>query len=455
MSFISDLVNRQRSFYRSGKTRSYAFRMEALSKLRQGIIKYEEQLNQGLKADLNKSPCETYLCETGLVLDEIRFQRKHLHKWMKKRRVRGSMGQLPGRCYQSPEPYGVTLLMSPWNYPVQLCFIPLIGAISGGNTAIIKPSAYAPASSAAIAALIADVFPPEYIAVVEGGRQQNSTLLQQKVDYIFFTGSVAVGKTVMAAAAEQLIPVTLELGGKSPVIVDESANIPLAAKRIAFGKTVNAGQTCVEPDYLLVQETVREQFVSCYRDALAKFFPAGDMSQMVTIISQKHYERLKRLLADGQILIGGGYDDTRRYIEPTLIEEVSFDDSIMQEEIFGPMLPLFSYSTLEECTEYITARDKPLALYLFSQNKENIRAILDTCSFGGGCINDTMLHLANPRMPFGGVGASGMGSYHGKKSFDTFTHQRSVFHQSGKLDVPIRYMPFTDRKLALLRKIMR
>ncbi len=452
---ISDLVKRQRTFYRTGATRSYAFRMEALSKLRQGILKHEANLNRGLKTDLNKSATESYLCEIGIVLDEIRFHQKHLRKWMKERRVRSALGQLPGLCFQSSEPYGVALIISPWNYPIHLCLVPLIGAISGGNTVVIKPSAYAPVTSAAIAALIADTFPPEYITVVEGGREQNGALLQEKVDYIFFTGSVAVGKAVMEAAAQQLIPVTLELGGKSPVIVDESANIPLAAKRIAFGKTINAGQTCVEPDYLFVHEAVKEQFVACYRTALAEFFPAGDTSEMVTIISQKHYKRLKRLLVDGHTLIGGGYDDARRYIEPTLIEDVHFDDPIMQKEIFGPILPLFSYRSLEECTEYITAQDKPLALYLFSEKKANIRTILDTCSFGGGCVNDTMLHLINPRLPFGGVGASGMGGYHGEESFSTFTHQRSIFKQSSRMDIPLRYLPFTEGKLALLRNIMR
>ena len=452
---ISDLVKRQRTFYRTGATRSYAFRMEALSKLRQGILKHEANLNRGLKTDLNKSATESYLCEIGIVLDEIRFHQKHLRKWMKERRVRSALGQLPGLCFQSSEPYGVALIISPWNYPIHLCLVPLIGAISGGNTVVIKPSAYAPVTSAAIAALIADTFSPEYITVVEGGREQNGALLQEKVDYIFFTGSVAVGKAVMEAAAQQLIPVTLELGGKSPVIVDESANIPLAAKRIAFGKTINAGQTCVEPDYLFVHEAVKEQFVACYRTALAEFFPAGDTSEMVTIISQKHYKRLKRLLVDGHTLIGGGYDDARRYIEPTLIEDVHFDDPIMQKEIFGPILPLFSYRSLEECTEYITAQDKPLALYLFSEKKANIRTILDTCSFGGGCVNDTMLHLINPRLPFGGVGASGMGGYHGEESFSTFTHQRSIFKQSSRMDIPLRYLPFTEGKLALLRNIMR
>lgn len=452
---ISDLVNRQRAFYRSGATRSCHFRREALAKLRQAIVEQEALLCEGLEADLHKSACESYLCEIGTVLDELRFHRRHLRRWMGERWVPSAVGQLPGRCFQSPEPYGTVLIMAPWNYPVYLSLMPLIGALSAGNTAIVKVSADAPASGRAIAKLIETAFPPDYVAVVEGGREVEQALLREKVDYLFFTGSVAAGKVVMEAAARQLIPVTLELGGKSPVIVDQTANLKLAAKRIAFGKTLNAGQTCVEPDYLLIHESVKEPFLKCYQEALETFFPAGDTSQMVTIISQRHYERLKGLMTEGRIRIGGGCDDARRWIQPTVIDQLSLDAPIMGEEIFGPILPVFSYRSLEECIAWINAKDKPLALYLFSQDKGNIRTVLDTCSFGGGCVNDAILHLANPRLPFGGVGASGMGGYHGKASFDTFTHQRSILRQSGKLDVPVRYMPFTKKKYALLRRIMR
>lgn len=452
---ISDLVKKQQAFYRSGTTRSYRFRMEALTKLRQAIVEKESWLREGLEVDLHKTACESYLCEIGIVLDELRFHQRHLRRWMGERRVRPSVGQMPGRCFQSPEPYGTVLIMAPWNYPVHLSLMPLIGAISAGNTAMIKVSADAPASGRAIAKMIQTTFPPEYVAVVQGGRETEQALLREKVDYLFFTGSAAAGKAVMEAAARQLIPVTLELGGKSPVIVDQTANLKLAAKRIAFGKTINAGQTCVEPDYLLIQESVKEPFLKCYQEALEVFFPAEDASQMVTIISQRHYERLKGLMTEGRIRIGGGYDDTRRWIQPTVLDELSLDTSIMQEEIFGPILPVFSYRSLEECITYINAQDKPLALYLFSQDKRTIRKVLDTCSFGGGCINDTILHLANPRLPFGGIGASGMGCYHGKASFDTFTHQRSVFQQSGRMDIPLRYLPFTKKKYALLRRIMR
>lgn len=441
--------------FQTGATRDYAFRADALQKLRDAIIRNEDLLNDALAADLNKSRCESYLCEIGLVLDEIRFHRKHLRRWMKNRRVRPSVSQMPGRCFLSPEPHGVTLIMAPWNYPVNLCLEPLIGAISGGNTAVLKPSAYAPATSGAIAKIIADTFPPEYIAVVDGGRQQNMALLEQRFDYIFFTGSPAVGRVVMEAAAKNLTPVTLELGGKSPVIVDETANIRLAARRIAFGKVTNAGQTCVEPDYLLIHESVKDRFVQEFRGALQNFFPAGDMTSMVTIISEKHYARVKSLLDGGHILLGGCCDDARRFIEPTLVDGITLDSPIMKEEIFGPVLPVIPYRELDECVDWIRSFERPLAFYLFTESRTNEKKFLDTCSFGGGCINDTLMHLANPHLPFGGVGGSGLGSYHGKKSFDTFTHLRSVFRQSSRIDVPLRYMPYTDRQMKLIRRILK
>lgn len=452
---INEIVESQRKFYQSGKTKDYKFRMKALSRLRDAIIKNEGELYEALKKDLNKSKAEAYLCEIGIVLDEIRFHQKHLKRWMKKQVIIPSAGQLPGLCYRLPEPYGVTLIMAPWNYPVNLCFEPLIGAITAGNTAVLKPSAYAPESSKVIERIIEEAFPPYYVAVVSGGRKENTLLLEQKFDYIFFTGSPTVGKVVMEAAAKNLTPVTLELGGKSPVIVDQTANLRLAAKRIAFGKVVNAGQTCVAPDYLLIHKDVKESFIKEYKLALQKFFPENDMSGMVTIISDKHYDRLKGLLGDGRIILGGKYDDERRFIEPTLIDQIDLSSPGMQEEIFGPILPIITYDKSDECIRIIRSLPKPLALYIFSEDKININKILRSCSFGGGCINDTILHLANPRLPFGGVGNSGMGSYHGKKSFETFTHYRSILKQSTKLDIPIRYMPYTDKKLEIIKKVLR
>lgn len=438
----------------TGKTRSYEFRMKALSRLKKAILSNEELLCEALASDLNKSKEEAYLCEIGIVLDEIGYHQRNLHRWMKNKLIFPSKGQVPGRGYISPEPYGVTLIMAPWNYPINLCFEPLIGAISGGNTAVLKPSAYAPATSKAIAKIIAKTFKPHYITVIEGGREENTSLLEENFDYIFFTGSPMVGKVVMEAAAKHLTPVTLELGGKSPVIVDQTANIRLSARRIAFGKVTNAGQTCVAPDYLLIHRKVKDKFVKEYKAALQSFFPQKDLSDMVTIISDHHYERLKGLLASGRIILGGKYDDSRRFIEPTLMDQISLEAPIMKEEIFGPILPIICYERLEECIDIIRAYPKPLALYIFTEDKRSIKKIYNTCSFGGGCINDTLMHLANPRLPFGGVGASGMGSYHGKKSFDTFTHYRSIYKQSTRIDLPIRYMPYSDAKLKIIKKVL-
>ena len=452
---FSALVARQRAYFESGATRGADFRLAALKALREALVKNEALIFEALRADLNKAPMESYMCENGLVLEEIRFHLKHLRRWMKERRVPTPLAQFHARSFVSPEPYGVALILSPWNYPIQLCLSPLVGAISAGNCAVVKPSAYAPATSAAIAKVLGEAFPPEYIAVVEGGRAQNSALLEEKFDYIFFTGSVAVGKVVMEAAAQHLTPVTLELGGKSPVIVDATANIQLAARRVAFGKVLNAGQTCVEPDYLLIHKSVQQPFVEAFRAALKEFFPTGDYANMPTIISEKHYRRLLGLLEGQNIALGGGHDDARRFIEPTLLADVSPDSPIMQEEIFGPILPMLPYESLDEVISFVRARPRPLAFYIFTADRETERKLLDSCSFGGGCINDTIIHLATSHMPFGGVGDSGMGSYHGKKSFDTFTHERSIVKKSTWLDLPMRYHPYGEGKLKLIRKFMK
>lgn len=452
---IGQTIKSQKKFYKTGRTKSYSFRIKALGRLRDVIIKNERLLYEALASDLNKTRAEAYLCEIGIVLDEIRFHMKHLHKWMRRQSVKPSMGQITGSSYRLPEPYGVTLIMAPWNYPVNLCIEPLIGAISAGNTAILKPSKYAPATSKAIAKIIEEAFPPYYITVIEGGRVENTLLLDQEFDYIFFTGSPTVGKVVMEAASKHLTPITLELGGKSPVIVDQTANIKLAARRIAFGKVTNGGQTCVAPDYLLIHRSVKDRFVREYMTELQRFFPDGNFSEMVTIISDHHYDRLKGLLKDGHIVLGGQCDDRRRFIEPTLMDQVTQDSSLLKEEIFGPILPMITYDKLQDCVDFIGEFPKPLALYVFTKNRRTVDKILKTCSFGGGCINDTIMHFANPRLPFGGVGASGMGSYHGRKSFDTFSHYRSIFHQSTRIDLPIRYMPYTDAKFKLFKKVLR
>ena len=452
---IQELVRAQRAYFLSGATRPYAFRMEQLKKLQQALRSNEALLEQAMYQDFRKAPMEVYMCETGMVLEEVRFHLKHLKGWMRERAVPTPLAQFHAKSFVSPEPYGVALIISPWNYPVQLCLSPLVGAISGGNCAVVKPSAYAPATSAAIAKLIAENFDPRYIAAVEGGRAENSALLSQRFDTIFFTGSVAVGKVVMEAAAKNLTPVTLELGGKSPVIVDKTADVKLAARRIAFGKVLNAGQTCVEPDYCFVHKSVEAAFLDAYRKALAEFFPDGRFDEMPVIVNEKHYHRVKGLLAGQTAAIGGETDDETRFIAPTVLTGVSPDSPIMQEEIFGPVLPVMTYEKLDECIRFIHSREKPLALYLFTKSRADERRILDTCSFGGGCINDTIVHLATSHMPFGGVGASGMGCYHGKQSFETFTHTRSILKKANWLDLPMRYHPYSEGKLRMIRKFMK
>ena len=452
---IEQLVCAQRSYFATGATRTLEFRLAQLKKLQRALQENEPLLEAAMYQDFRKAPMEVYMCETGMVLEEIRCHLRHLRGWMRERTVPTPIAQFPARSFVSPEPYGVALIIAPWNYPIQLCLSPLAGAISGGNCAVLKPSAYAPATSAALAKIIARTFAPQYIAVVEGGRAENSTLLEQKFDTIFFTGSVAVGKVVMEAAARHLTPVTLELGGKSPVIVDETADLKLAARRIAFGKVLNAGQTCVEPDYLFIHRRVKAAFVQEYRQALQEFFPGGSMAEMPVIVSEKHFARVMRLLEGQRAVVGGTFDAATRFVAPTLLDDVRPDSPIMQEEIFGPILPMLEYDALDEVISFIRGREKPLALYLFTKDQQTERRILDTCSFGGGCINDTIIHLATTHMPFGGVGASGMGSYHGKKSFETFTHMRSIVKKSMLLDLPMRYHPYSDGKLRIVRRFMK
>lgn len=452
---IQELAAQQRTYFNTGATRTAAFRRQALERLRAALLEHEEELNVALLADLNKAPAESYFTETGMVLEELRFQLKHFEKWARPRRVTTPLAQFPSRGKLLPEPYGCVLIMAPWNYPVQLCLIPLVGAIAAGNCAVVKPSAYAPASSAAIAKLLGEIFPPEFVAVVEGGRAENQALLEQKFDYIFFTGSPAVGREVMAAGAKNLTPVTLELGGKSPVIVDSTADIPLAARRIAFGKVLNAGQTCVAPDYLLLHRSVKDAFVREYRRALEEFFPGGDYEELPCIVNDKHFRRASCLLAEQRVLIGGETDATRRFIAPTLLDETDPAAPVMQEEIFAPILPMLCWQEREEVVRFVQSRPKPLALYLFTRDKEMEGAVFDQCSFGGGCLNDTIVHLACSGLPFGGVGNSGMGSYHGKQSFDTFTHYRSVLKKANWLDLPMRYHPYSGEKLRWIKRFLK
>lgn len=447
---IHSLVSEQKAFFDKGETLSLSFRLDALSKLKKSILDNKEGIIEALKKDLYKAAMESYMTEIGIVLDEIGYAQKHLKSWMKVRKVKTPLVQFKSKSFIVDEPYGLTLIISPWNYPFQLALSPLVGAISGGNTSIIKPSSYAPNVSGIIKKVIGESFSPSYIAVVEGGRAENTALLNEKFDYVFFTGSVEVGKVVMEACSRNLTPLTLELGGKSPVIVEKSADIKISARRIAFGKILNSGQTCVAPDYLLIDEKVKDEFIREYKIALDGFFPNGDYSNFPSIINEKHFKRLIRLMEGENIIIGGDYDEEQLKIKPALIALSSTQSPLMGEEIFGPILPFLTYNSLDEVFRIIKAHDKPLAFYLFTRDKRVEELFLSSFSFGGGCINDTIIHLASSLLPFGGVGASGMGSYHGNASYDTFTHSKSIVRKSFKVDLPFRYHPYNERKQKLV-----
>jgi len=449
---IEKIVQSQRNFFETDATKSLAFRINALKNLKESVLKKEQTLYLAMKSDLNKSEFETYMTELGMVLDELRFITEHLSKWTKKKAVHTPIAQFHSKSFQMPEPYGVALIIAPWNYPFQLSLEPLTGALAAGNCAIIKPSAYAPKTSQIIADIIADCFPPEYVAVVQGGRQENQTLLNQRFDYIFFTGSVAVGKLVMESAAKNLTPVSLELGGKSPCIIDKTADLKVAARRLAFGKFLNAGQTCVAPDYLLVHRSVKDQIVEYLKQEITNFYGniPLDNKDFPKIINEKHFNRLKGLIAGENILAGGETND-REQIAPTLLDGITGQSPIMQQEIFGPVLPILTFDEIEEVISFVGTREKPLALYLFTKDSSVEKRILTSLSFGGGCVNDTIIHLATSRMGFGGVGSSGMGSYHGKASFDTFSHYKSIVKKYNWIDLPFRYLPYTDFNLKLLK----
>ncbi|MCL2246286.1 MAG: aldehyde dehydrogenase [Lentimicrobiaceae bacterium] len=454
MTSISSILQTQCAFFATGCTKDLQFRIESLRRLERWIRAHNEDIFAALKHDLNKSSFETYATETGVVLDEVKFALKHIRSWSKPKRVPSNLKNFPasGRIY--PEPYGVALIMSPWNYPFNLTLTPVIAAVAAGNCAIVKPSAYSPATSSLVARLCREVFNSAHVTVVEGGRTENQALLDERYDLIFFTGSPPVGKTVMQAAARHLTPVVLELGGKSPCIVDETANIKLAAKRIAWGKLVNAGQTCVAPDYLLVHELVKQKLIEEMTLAIREMYGEKplDNPDYPKIINEKHFCRLLGLAQGEKTVLGGGSNQATLQIEPMLLDEVTWDAPVMSEEIFGPLMPILTYHNFEEVIRMIGSRPKPLAAYLFTSNKNTERYFLRNLSFGGGCINDTVMHLSDSRLPFGGVGESGMGSYHGKAGFDAFSHYKSVLKKSTWIDVPLRYPPYTLKGLKLLMK---
>ena len=453
---IEKLVEKQFNFFNSQQTKSIAFRKDALKKLKQGLIAHESDLMKALWADLHKSPFEVYAHEMGQVIKEIDVHLRNLSKWSGPKRKKSPLAIFPSRSMVFNEPYGNVLIMSPWNYPLLLLIDPLIGAISAGNTVVLKPSPYLKEFSNFIDSLISEIFPKKYITVIHGGREINQILLAQKWDYIFFTGSPSLGKLVMKAAAENLTPVTLELGGKSPCIVDEDANLKLAARRIVWGKFINAGQTCIAPDYLLVHEKVKDQLLTLLKLEIKKFYgenPA-ESTDLCRIVNQTAFERLTGLLNEGKIVEGGIVNSTERYIAPTIIDEVDPDFLIMQDEIFGPILPVMTFGKLGKAIDYVNSCDKPLAFYYFSNDLKKARRVITQTTSGGGCINDTIIHIANSQLPFGGVGKSGMGKYHGKFSFDTFSNQRSMVFSSRWMDIPIKYPPYGN-KLKWVRGLLK
>ncbi len=485
----AEILEKQRKFFASGATRPESFRQDVLSRLGQALEEHEEDIQKALYEDLGKSSMESYMAEIGMVKSELNYMKRHLHRLMKKRRAATPLAQFAASSYMLPEPYGNVLVMSPWNYPLLLSLDPLIAAVAAGNTVLLKPSAYSPATSELLARLIGEYLPPEAVSVVTGGRQVNTDLLEHKFDYIFFTGGKQVGQLVMEKASRHLTPVTLELGGKSPCIVDETAKLPLAARRIVFGKYLNLGQTCVAPDYVLVQESVRDSLTACLQQEIRSQFGESplDNPDYGRIINRKHYDRLVKMLMGETVLTAGGTACLDEQEEPDMLlahgpgvmdatEPDSRQDNIfrpeelkiapllmyanensrcMQEEIFGPVLPILTYRDREEAIRFVESRPHPLALYLFTEDKQWQKEALEKMRFGGGCINDTVIHLATSAMPFGGVGESGMGGYHGKFGFDTFTHYKSIVDKKTWLDLPMRYQPYDKKKESLVRKFMK
>lgn len=452
---IQALVTAQRAYFNTGATLPLSARRAALQRLRAAITAHEGDITAALRSDLNKSPTESYMCEVGLTLSELSFVEKRLGRWMADRPHLTPLAQFPARSFTVREPYGVVLVMSPWNYPFLLTVEPLIGAIAAGNCCVVKPSAYSPATSAVLRGILAECFPPEFVAVVEGGRAENQALLDQKFDYIFFTGGVEVGKEVMTRAARHLTPVTLELGGRSPVILAPDADVELAAARIAWGKFLNAGQTCVAPDHVWVPEGMAEPFVAALARQITRFYGANPLAgeELPRIVNRRHFDRLAGLLSGGRIAVGGQTDPEGLRIAPTVLVDVPEGSPVLEEEIFGPILPVLLYRSLPELVEAQRQKPRPLALYLFTRSRSVERAVLEALPFGGGCVNDTVVHLADPRLPFGGVGNSGMGACHGKAGFDAFTHEKSVL-KKGRLDIPVRYPPYGKKHLGILKKLM-
>ncbi len=454
---IKHIVINQRKYFNTGATLDVDARIRALKKLRESILKHEDEINKALKRDLGKSNFESYMCETGLVLSEISYMLKHIRSFVKEKTVMTPLAQFHSRSYRKPSPYGTVLIMSPWNYPFLLTLDPLVDAIAAGNTAVLKPSAYSPCTGKIVSAIIRECFEEAYICVVTGGRSENTCLLKEHFDYIFFTGSQAVGKEVMRHASEHLTPVTLELGGKSPCLVEKSANLKLAAKRIVFGKFLNCGQTCVAPDYVYCDRTVKDKLVKEIKKQIQKQFGKEPLKRADygKIINEKHFDRITGLINPSKVVWGGKSDRGAQKIEPTVLDNATFGDAVMQEEIFGPLMPILTFDTLDEAIRNIQSMAHPLALYIFSNDRQAVRKVTSRCGFGGGCVNDTVIHLATCEMGFGGFGESGMGSYHGKDGFRTFSHEKSIVDKKTWLDLPMRYQPYKKVHSKLVRMFLK
>ena len=441
---IKKLIEAQRAYYRAGKTLPVDTRILALKSLENVLKRHEADIQAALRADLGKSETESYMCELGLTYSELSYMVRHTKKFAKSRTVHTPISQAVSHSFVKPSPRGVVLIMSPWNYPFLLTMDPLIDAIAAGNTVILKPSAYAPNTSEVIQTIVAEAFPPALVSIVTGGRAENQCLLKQKFDYIFFTGSQSVGKEVLRNAAEHLTPVALELGGKSPCIVEKTANLKLAARRIVFGKFLNCGQTCVAPDYILADQSIADALEAEIVREIKRQFDVDPLEnpKYGHIINEKHFNRLKTVLDQTPVSYGGRTSHCTLQIEPTVLSPVTWNDTIMEDEIFGPLLPILTYESLDAVLDLIESRPHPLALYIFSRDQSVIREVTGRLTFGGGCINDTIIHLATTEMGFGGVGESGMGAYHGKVGFDAFSHHKSIVDKKTWLDLPMRYQPY-------------
>lgn len=454
---IKEIIDKQRKFFTTGTTLSVDYRIKALKRLHSVIVRRENEINEAIRKDLGKGAFESYMCEVGLSLSEISYMIKHTRRFAKEHRVITPMAQYVSRSFVKPSPYGTVLIMSPWNYPFLLTIDPLADAISAGNTVILKPSAYSPATSQIMADIIRECFPPEFVTVVSGGRAENSCLLEQNFDYIFFTGSQTVGRQVMRKAAEHLTPVSLELGGKSPCIVDKSANLRLAARRIVFGKYLNCGQTCVAPDYIYCHADIKDAFLAEIKQEIVRQYSDKpfDNPDYGKIINEKHFNRISGLIDSSKVVYGGELNPETLQIAPTVMDNVTRDDSVMKEEIFGPVMPVMTFTDIDSLIADVNNQPHPLALYVFSGDKKLIRKVTSSISFGGGCINDTIIHLATTNMGFGGVGASGMGAYHGRVGFNTFSHHKSIVDKKTWLDLPMRYQPYKKLNGKLIRMFLK